>query len=83
MVKRAIWVILLLLGVTSQLSAQENLITIYPESNVVTEPPRNAKIMARQIHRDSMRANKKVWTSVLGGSISNVLVFTPSSQFIR
>ncbi|MFR9641484.1 MAG: BamA/TamA family outer membrane protein [Rikenellaceae bacterium] len=58
---------MLLLCLSSQLNAQENLVTIYPDGNVATDGKINSKIMARQIRRDSIRANKKVWTSVLGG----------------
>lgn len=62
MIKKSILAITLLLCLTSTLNAQDNI-----KSDTVVEEQPNSKVMARQIRRDSIRANKKVWTSILGG----------------
>lgn len=67
MEKRVIWSILLLICVTSQLIAQENLTTKYSTNDIEKREERDNKAMVKQMRRDSIRANKIVWTSVLGG----------------
>lgn len=67
MVKKAFFAIVLLFCMISRPSAQENLTIISSESDVAIGEKMDVKVMTRQIRRDSIRANKKVWTSILGG----------------